>query len=183
MRKLEKSETRLLLIFGTAVFLAFNLLAMRFWMDHRGGLMKRIAESRTAIATANSWLVAAEALKPARDWMEQKPAPLTSRESSSTDLLNAVRALAEKCDLKVVEETLLPGEEGGVGTSTVLQIKISGPFSGVATFLFDLQSPSAWRAVDKISVRSDSEPPNVVVDMEIRQYYRAQLSGVSPTGP
>jgi hypothetical protein len=34
-----------------------------------------------------------------------------------------------------------------------------------------------------MAIRSDSEPPNVVVDMEIRQHYRAAASGAEPPNP
>ena len=63
------------------------------------------------------------------------------------------------------------------------QKKIGGPFAGVASFLFDLQSPIAWRSVSKMTIRSDSEPPNVVVDMEIHQYYHSPQSSDAGTEP
>ena len=71
---------------------------------------------------------------------------------------------------------------GGAGNSALLQTKLSGPFAGVARFLFELQSPIAWRAVSKMTIRSDSEPPNVVMDMEIRQYYVPPTKGGESTG-
>ena len=179
MRKLAKSEMRLLLVFSAAVFLALNLLAMRGWMNHRSGVMASISQTRSAIDTAQGWLLAAEALRPAREWVEKNPSPVTTEEAANTNLLNTVRALAEKSNLKMLEETLLPGE----GDAAILQAKINGPFSGVAAFLFELQNPTAWRAVDKMGIRSDSEPPNVVVDMEIRQHYRSQAPASSPANP
>lgn len=179
MRKLAKSEGRLLVVFATAVFLALNLIAMRGWLNYRRGVMASISQTRSAIDSARGWSLAAEALQPAREWTEQNPAPVTTDEAANTNLLNTVRALAEKSNLKMVEETLLPGE----GNAALLQAKISGPFSGVAAFLFELQNPTAWRAVDKMGLRSDSEPPNVVVDMEIRQHYRLQAPASPPANP
>jgi len=35
--------------------------------------------------------------------------------------------------------------------------------------------------VEKMMIRSDNEPPNVVVEMEIRQYFRSLDSNPSPT--
>jgi hypothetical protein len=51
----------------------------------------------------------------------------------------------------------------------------------VATFLFDIQNPTSWRSVEKMMIRSDNEPPNVVVEMEIRQYFRPVDSNPAPT--
>ncbi|MEI8293236.1 MAG: GspMb/PilO family protein [bacterium] len=180
MRKLAKSETRLLLIFGSAVFLAVNLFAVRAWLSHRAGVFAAIAEARTSLSTTNSWITAAEALDSARDWMQQHPAPVEKHDSASTALLNTVRAICEKSGLKIAEETLLPSEEADGTQAAVLQIKITGPFSGVAAFLFELQNPTCWRSVEKLMIRSDSEPPNVVVDMDIHQYFRLPETNPTP---
>jgi hypothetical protein len=180
MRKLAKNETRLLILFGAAVFVALNLFAVRAWLSHRTALDTAIASAESRLTTAEGLLAAAEALSDAEDWIANNPPPESSAEASSTDLLNSVRALAEKNNLKVAEETLLPSDQPG---TVVLQAKINGPFSGVAELLFALQSPTAWRSIAKMAIRSDSEPPNVVVDMEIRQHYRSAASGAQPDQP
>jgi hypothetical protein len=173
MRKLQKSERNLLLIFSVAVFLALNLFALRAWLQHRSKVTAKLAESRTALAGAQSWITAAEAIEPVRDWLKEHPAPANTHEGASTELLNLVRNIAEKAELKILEETLLSSDGQKSGRFVVLQTKLGGPFGSVAKFLFELQSPVSWRAVNKMTVRSDNEPPNVVVDMEIRQYYRS----------
>lgn len=183
MRSLSRNEQRLLIFFGAAVFVALNLFAVRAWMQHRSALVAKITQTRSAISTSQSWTSAAGALESARQWIEQNPAPAYTGEQASTDLLNTVRALAEKSGLKLVEESLLPNESGPASDSAILQAKITGPFSGVAGFLFDLQSPTAWRAVDKMAIRSDNEPPNVIVDMVVRQYYRAPSPAAPAPGP
>ena len=181
MRKLAKSETRLLLIFSTAVFLAVNLFAVRAWLSHRAGVLAAISETRSAISSSRSWMTAAEALEPARDWMQEHPSPVQKPDAANTELLNTVRSMAENSGLKITEETLLPGEEVDGARAAILQTKITGPFSGVATFLFDIQNPTSWRSVEKMMIRSDNEPPNVVVDIEIRQYFRPTDSSPTPT--
>jgi hypothetical protein len=108
--------------------------------------------------------------------MQEHPSPFKKTDAANTDLLNTVRTLAEKSGLKIAEETLLPGEEADGSRVALLQSKITGPFSGVATFLFELQNPTAWRSVEKMIIRSDNEPPNVIVEMEIRQYFRTSES-------
>jgi hypothetical protein len=183
MRRLARNEQRLLIVFGSAVFIALNLFAVRAWTQHRAALVAKISQTRTAIETGQSWISAAGALEQADQWMEQNPPPSSSGEKASTDLLNTVRALAEKSNLKLVEETLLPNEEGPSGESAILQAKLNGPFSGVASFLFELQTPTAWRAVDKMAIRSDNEPPNVIVDLVVRQYYRAPSPAPPASGP
>jgi hypothetical protein len=181
MRRLAKNELRLLIVFGAAIFLALNLFAIRFWMQHRSALTAKIAQTRSAISTGKSWISAAEALQPAREWIDNHPAPTATGEQASTNLLNTIRSLAEKTNLKLPEETLLPAESSAAGQAAVLQVKLTGPFSGVASLLFELQNPTAWRAIDKMMIRSDNEPPNVIVDLVVRQYYLPP--GQTPSEP
>jgi len=176
MRKLAKSETRLLLIFAAALFVAVNLFAVRAWHTHRLAVVSAVSKARSELAASHSWMVAAESLEAAREWIKQHPSPVEKPDAANTELLKNVRAMAEKSGLKIVEETLLPGEEGGDIRAAVLQTKITGPFSGVAAFLFELQNPTSWRAVEKLMIRSDNEPPNVIVDLEIHQYFRTPES-------
>ncbi|NBR48508.1 hypothetical protein EBU02_06635 [bacterium] len=182
MRKPAKSELRLLVLFGAAVFLALNLFGVRAWMGRRQAIASNIAQTRTSLEEAKSWIIAAESIQAAHEWMKEHPAPVNTGDGASTALLNAVRAEAEKAGIKVVEETLLPSVTGSAGSSALLQTKLSGPFAGVARFLFELQSPITWRAVTKMTIRSDTEPPNVVMDMEIRQYYVPPTKGGESTG-
>ena len=153
MRRLAKNELRLLILFGAAVFLALNLFAIRYWLQSRGALMAKIDQTRAAIATGESWIRASEVLQPAREWIDQNPRPVSSGDEASTKLLNTVRSLAEKSNLKLPEETLLPSESSPAGESAALQVKLTGPFSGVASLLFELQNPAAWRAVDKMMIQ------------------------------
>jgi len=90
MRKLAKSEQRLLIIFGAAVFLALNLFAIRFWMQNRNALLASISETRSAIATGESWINAAEALKPAREPAQASSTP------SAVSPKNPVSSLSKK---------------------------------------------------------------------------------------
>jgi MFS family permease len=83
-------------------------------------------------------------------------------------LLGEVRSSAESAGLTIVEETLMPAEGG---QAAVLQTKVGGPFAGFATFLFGLQSPGAWKSIDRILIRSDKEPPNVIAEIVVRQHY------------
>ena len=182
MRKPAKNELRLLVIFGAAVFLALNLFGVRAWMLRKQSIAANMAQTRAALAEAKSWMIAAESIQVAHEWMKEHPAPVNTGDGASTALLNSVRAEAEKAGIKVVEETLMSSVTGGAGNSALLQTKLSGPFAGVARFLFELQSPIAWRAVTKMTIRSDSEPPNVVMDMEIRQYYVPPTKGGESTG-
>jgi len=171
MRKLARNEQRLLIVFGSAIFLALNLFAARAWMSWRGSVIRETEVAQTLLAEGNVWIEGAAAIGPAREWILANPPPQATADQASTGLLETLRKSAEEAGIKVTEENLLPAADVASGTAAALQAKLAGPFSGVAKFLFALQTPTAWRAVPKLIIRSDAEPPNVLVDMEVRQYY------------
>ncbi|MEI6279989.1 MAG: hypothetical protein WCQ16_11510, partial [Verrucomicrobiae bacterium] len=163
MRKLATNERRLLIFFCSAIFLALNLFAARAWMSWRTSVVRDIETSRSQIAEGQVWIEGAAAIGSAREWMQANQPQRATADQASTGLLKLFRSSAEEAGLKVVEENLLPAAEVSTGTAAALQAKLSGPFAGVAKFLFAQQSPTAWRSVPKLIIRSDTEPPNVLV--------------------
>jgi hypothetical protein len=93
-------------------------------------------------------------------------------EEASAQLLKTEREEAEKAGLKVVEENLLPSQDGEQGGTVSVAAKLSGPFQGVVKMLFALQTPTEWRSVQKLTLQSDDQPPNVIAELELRQYFR-----------
>ncbi len=179
MRKLATNEARLLIFFCAAIFLALNLFAARAWMEMRAGVKRDTEAARTRIAEGRMWIDGAAGVVAAHEWIQTNPPKTGTAEQASTGLLEAIRNMAGESGLKVVEENLMPSAETAVGHAASLQTKLAGPFSGVTKFLFALQSPTAWRSIPKLSIRSDTEPPNVLVDMEVHQYYLP----ATPNGP
>lgn len=171
MRKLATNEFRLLIFFCGAIFLALNLLAARAWMGARASVAGEIEAVRTGLAESRIWIEGASGISSSHEWMNAHPPQTITADQASTGLLQSTRSAAEEAGLKIVEENLLPSAETTAGNAAALQAKLSGPFAGVAKFLFAMQSPTAWRSIPKLIIRSDTEPPNVLVDMEVHQYY------------
>ncbi|MFA7344553.1 MAG: GspMb/PilO family protein [Terrimicrobiaceae bacterium] len=171
MRKLATNELRLLIFFCSAIFLALNLFAVRAWTGARASLVREAEAARGRVAESRMWIDGASGLSSSHEWIKAHPPQTIKAEEASAGLLQMTRSAAEEAGLKIVEENLLPSAATATGTAASLQAKLSGPFPGVAKFLFALQNPTAWRSVPKLIIRSDTEPPNVLVDMEVHQYY------------
>jgi hypothetical protein len=171
MRKLSKSESRLFLFFAAAIFLAANLLGMKFWMSTRQRLVQQETSLRGQIDEDKSWIAAAADFNEAAAWLAANKPPAFTSDGASTDLIDSVRKSAESNSLSIATETLLPATAEFTLPHASLQIKLTGPFPGIVRLLFDLQKPGAWRTIDKLTLRSDATPPNALAEMQIRQYY------------
>ncbi|MBX9742232.1 MAG: type II secretion system protein M [Chthoniobacterales bacterium] len=173
MRKLAPNEKTLFLVLCGAVFLALNLLSLRVFLNIHRELGSKIAGARSKIAEAKNIITLGEALQPAKDWLTAHPLPLWNNDQASAQLLKCERSEAEKNGLKILEENLLPPRASAIADSVSVQMKLSGPFEGLVKLLFELQSPTGWRAINKFIIKSDTEPTKVVIDLELKQFFRA----------
>lgn len=185
MRSLAPSEKRLLLILSAAVFLAANMIGLRALVQSRAKIRVSIASAKASLAEEKGWVSLAETFVPAERWISSHPMPEFSPNDANAELLRHEREAAEGAGLKVLEETLAPTGTASQASAAGVTLKLSGPFAGVVRFLFAMQAPDAWRIVDKMTLRSDAEPPNVVAELEIRQLFRTSgnASGSSSSHP
>jgi len=183
MRPLAPSEKTLLLIFCGALFLALNLFGIHAFLQARSSVLLSIAAAKTELASDKSWLDLADTLHPAVAWLNAHPMPQFATDDASATLLKAERDEAAKAGLKVTEENLLPSQEMPLGSTVAVAAKLSGPFEGIVKMLFALQNPTAWRSVEKLTLRSDAQPPNVIADLELRQYFRSSSAAATPPPP
>lgn len=171
MRKLAPSEKTLFLVLCGAVFLAINLLSFRLYLNMDRQLQSNISTVQSQIAQGRGIIMMAETIQPATEWIRQHPLPTWTGDQASTELLKFERNEAEKDGLKIIEENLLPPGSSTYSSSVSVQEKISGSFESLIKFLFALQNPTAWRAVNKFVIKSDSEPSKVIIDLEIKQFF------------
>lgn len=176
MRKLAPNEKTLFLALCGALFLAFNLLSLKVFLNINGGLQSKITAMHTKIAEGQASINMAETLKPASAWIKEHPLPVWSDDQASSELLKCERSEAEKNDFKITEENLLPPHPAAYADSVSVQTKLTGPFTGLVKFLFAIQSPTAWRAIDKFTMKSDPEPSKVIIDLEIKQFFKTANS-------
>jgi hypothetical protein len=183
MRTLAPNEKTLLLLLCGALFVAVNMAGIRSFLKARDGLRKAIVTGTSELTLDKNWVAVGSSLAPADNWINSHPMPRFLPDEASSQLLKSERDEAEKAGLKVTEENLLPTQDTKYGPTVAVSVKITGPFEGVVRMLFALQSPTAWRTVEKLTLKSDAQPPNVVADLELHQYFQPFASPESSPKP
>jgi len=186
MKSLAPSEKNLLLLLCGAVFIAVNLVGLRSFLRAREGLKKAIVATTAEEANDRNWISVGNSLAPADAWINSHPMPRLAPDEASAELLKAERDEAERAGLKITEENLLPSAESPYGSTVAVSVKLTGPFEDVVKMLFALQTPTAWRTIAKLTLKSDAQPPNVIADLELRQYFQPATSpepSPKPTTP
>jgi hypothetical protein len=181
MRSPAPNEKRLLVILAAALFLAANMLGLRAFAQARAKARASVTAAKAALSEEQAWAGLAGTFLPAERWIDSHPMPELTPNDASAELLRQERGAAEGAGLKVLEETLSPAATTSQGSAVGVAMKVSGPFAGMVRFLFAMQTPTAWRTVDKLTLRSDAEPPNVVAELELRQLFRS--AGNAPGSP
>lgn len=172
MRKLAPNEKTLFLILCGAVFFALNLLSLKIFFSKKQQLQLEIQKANSTLQEGRMTIELAELLEPAKSWIHQHPLPTWTPDQASSELLKCERNEAEKDNLKIVEENLLPPHNSKNADSVSVQAKINGPFEGLVKFLFALQNPTAWRSIDKFIIKSDTEPTKVIMELELKQFFK-----------
>lgn len=176
MRKLAPNEKTLFLILCGAVFLALNLLSLKIFLNKKQQLQLEIEKSTSTLQEGVMTIELARLLEPAKNWIHDHPMPSWTPDQASSELLKCERDEAEKNSLKIVEENLLPPHESKDAATVSVQVKVNGPFEGLVKFLFALQSPTAWRAIDKFVMKSDTEPTKVIMEFELKQFFKTRAA-------
>jgi len=176
MRTLAPSEKNLLFILGGAVFIALNMMGVHAFLQTKSGVQKAMIAAGSELSSDRSLVELGRALKPADSWIAAHPMPHMAPDDASAQLLKVEREEAEKAGLKVTEENLLPSQDTPYGPTVAVSVKLTGPFEGVVRMLFAVQSPTAWRTIEKLALKSDAQPPNVVADLELHQYFLPSTS-------
>jgi len=155
-----------------AIFLAANLISLKLFLNINQQLQSKVYSLRNQLAEERATIMTAETLQPATLWIHQHPLPIWGNDKASAELLKCERTEAEKAGLKIIEENLLPTHMSSYASSVSVQSKISGSFEGLVKFLFALQNPTSWRAINQFTIKSDSEPTKVIIDLEVKQYFQ-----------
>jgi Type II secretion system (T2SS), protein M subtype b len=172
MRTLEPSEKNLLLLLCGALFVAANMMGVRSFMKARDGMRNAIVTATSEMASDKSWIELGNSLASADTWINSHPMPHLAPDEASAQLLKSEREEAERAGLKITEENLLPAAQSAYGSTVAVSVKLTGPFEGVVKMLFALQTPTAWRTVAKLALKSDAQPPNVIAELELHQYFQ-----------
>lgn len=170
MRAPTPSEKRLLILFLGAAFFALNAGGCRIWQNAVRNQTRDIAAAMASVNDARAWIATAEAI--GESARELPPLPVMEINDAPSELLQAARNAAGSSGLTIAEESLAGEPEDLAERAAILRVKLSGPWSGLVDFLFEIQRPDAWRSVEQAVIKADATPQNVLAELELRQYFQ-----------
>lgn len=181
MTQLKPSEKRLLIAFGIAAFVLFNLLGFS-WMKKRSLVLER---QRITLETRSReldvWKSRAGEAELKRAYLEQHLQVYPDEAFRETYLDSFILRQVEDLDLEVRKNLPLPVKLEPLFHKSRYTAEVVGEWDNILEFIYRLQSPKEFRFVPRISLKSQKkegstapageEAPNVVCTFEIEKWW------------
>jgi hypothetical protein len=177
MTPLKPSEKRLLLVFGTAAFILFNLLGFS-WYKKRTLLLQsqRVKlEARANLLEVMKTQAPEAELK--RAWLDDHLQAYADEAARETYLDGFVQREAKDLDLEIRKNQPKPALLEELFHKSRYTAEVTGEWDNVLEFMYRLQSPKAFHFVSNLTLKSQKkegstdEAANAVCTFEIEKWW------------
>jgi type II secretory pathway component PulM len=171
LRKLNKSEKRLLLILGVAIFLIVNYWGVSYLMDAQATADQDLTDLRAKAAADDRWLREKTSWMTRKRWVDAQQPRVVNKESPQADLLQALVKSAKDSQLKIDEQSFAESDSTTDYRSVAVKLKVSGPLKNAIQWLVQVQQPQEFHAVTDFSLKSQEHPPDVSLELNVARWY------------
>ena len=171
MRKLTKSERRLLIILGIAIFVVVNFYGLGYLLEVESSLAQQLSELRDKSRSNELWLREKDLWLARKTWIDASQPRISPNLVPQSALLESLTTSAHANNLEIQEQSFgetrnTPGYE-----SVSVRLKVGGSLRNVLGWLVQIQQPELFQAVTNFSLKSENEPPSVSLDLEVARWY------------
>lgn len=185
MAGLKKSEKRLLILFGLALFVVINLIADNIFRERKEVAKMAIIEHRKKITDYEGLLLTRDTWDARRSWLAKLQPHYVSEEAAATEIENHVTrsaaAAGASIDRRKPAEPVFTGDY----TQVALEVTASGSDAEVTRFLSLLQGREGFYAIPNVSLITDRKDPSILrAKMTVARWYSPDaVDAVDPTAP
>lgn len=178
MRALTSSEKKLLYGLLAALFVLANVIGLQALLDRQRALRDSIRTLRQE-ADLGRVLLADRAYWDERSaWLAaNQPTDDTATTQDDEKFFSFIESSARESGLDFSAGT--PGAP--VAHDAYVQInyaaKVKGKMESLVRWLNLIQQPGEFRAIKQLTIKSDTEPPGVVADIDVARWYRPLSAG------
>jgi hypothetical protein len=171
LRRLTKSEKRLLIIFGLAVFVMANFYGLSYLLDTESEVTRQLSELKANAKTNQIWLREKQFWLTRKQWIERQQPRVGAGQVPQSELLQAMTASAQANQLVIQEQSFAELKNTPNYQSVAVKLKLSGNLENVVKWLAEIQQPEKFQAVTNFSLKSEEQPPKVSLELEVARWY------------
>lgn len=171
MRTLTRHEKKLTFFLIAAVAAGFHLIVLKLVLDLDRGNRRALSQTLEELVEARGWMEQREIWNPRVAWLEKNflPAPA---ENPAPALQKAAQAAATAAGLKIDEQNLRPPRTGNWTLLYANKMRLSGSLEQFLKWLVAVYQPGQGIAVTALTLKIGPEPPKMVGEVEVGQFFR-----------
>ncbi|HEX8371359.1 MAG TPA: hypothetical protein VF585_01145 [Chthoniobacterales bacterium] len=171
MRKLTKLEKTLSVGLACTIFLLANLFGISALLRQRRALQLDALTLASARDESNIWLEQKDKWLTRKAWLEKPQPRSTQPQAAQTTFFEELQRSARSRNLAIEEQTFGEVAENKYFQSISVRMKLTGTLENTTRWLASLQSPELFQAITSYTLKSEKDPPNVNLELEIAKYY------------
>ncbi|MBV8587387.1 MAG: hypothetical protein JO308_13950 [Verrucomicrobia bacterium] len=171
MRKLTKSEGRLLVILVVAVFLLANLYGLSILFDQETDVSRQLTDLQATQKTNQIWLREKDFWLARKQWMTAKQPKVEKGEMAQSQVLEALTSSARANQLTIEEQSFAEPKVTDAYRSVAVQLKVTGNLADVVKWLVQIQQPENFQAITRFSLKNGEKPPMVNLELQVSRWY------------
>ena len=154
-RSLSKREQTLATIVGLIVVLGGTFLLGQSYLAKRTALTAKITADKRQLHSLQELLKEGSLWEQREKWIQAKQPKLENPDKAGVQLLEYVKALANKDAVLLENATLHTTEARPACIAVTLEVETKSPWSPLISFLYDLQTPEQFVAIEMADVKQD----------------------------
>lgn len=162
MAGLKKSEKRLLILFGLALFVVVNLVADNFFRERKDAAKIAIKEHRKKIVDYEGLLRTSETWDARRGWLSRQQPRFVSEEAAATEIESHINRSAAAAGATIDLSKQIEPVFANHYVQVAFEVSASGSDAEVTRFLSLLQSREGFYAIPGVSLVTDRKDPSIL---------------------
>ena len=171
MPKWNKSERRLMIVLGVAIFVMGTFYLVSYLLDIESGLALKIRGLEASANTDQVWLREKQFWLDRKKWIDQKQPKVAPGGVPQSELLQSLTTSAQNHKLTIQEQSFADAKSTANYQAVAVRLKLTGTLEDVVRWLVDVQQPEKFQAVTTFSLKSQEKPPAVDLELEVARWY------------
>jgi hypothetical protein len=172
MRSLNPRERTLALLFGAVIFGLANLIVLPRLRGWGRSLQEQRADLEGRALGAESWLGQKELWKQRGQWLATQQ-PVWTSELTPAVLVDKIRRYSADHGVLVLEQNFVELPATPAYSPIALRLRLSGPFAGMISWLYDLQQPDNFILCQSFSCGAQGDDASAMTwEITLAQLFR-----------
>jgi hypothetical protein len=172
MRPLTKLEKTLSITLAATLFLLANLFGISALLRQKRALQLDAVTLKSTRDEADLWLGEKTKWLARQDWLNQTQPKAAQPEAAQSVFFEELQKSARARSLAIDEQGFGEVAETKHFQSVVVRMRVNGTLENATRWLASIQRPELFQAITSFSLKSEKDPPNVNLELEIAKYYR-----------